>query len=165
MTTQILTQTLLQSLLDYDPTTGMFKWRVHRAGNALQGQTTGSVNTTGYIQVKLNGVKYSAHRLAWLYVYGSSPDFDLDHINRNRQDNRIVNLRKATRSQNCQNQKQRVDNTSGVKGIHWCKLKQRWIVQAIVEGKRKQIGAFTDREAAISARAVTEKQHYPFKVA
>jgi hypothetical protein len=165
MTSQILTQTLLHSLLDYDPTTGVFKWRVNRAGNALQGQTTGSVNTTGYIQIKLNGVKYSAHRLAWLYVHGAWPEFDLDHVNRDRQDNRIVNLRKATRAQNCQNQKQRSDNTSGVKGIHWCKIKQRWIAQATIDGKRKQLGAFTDREAAIAARAAIEKQHYLFKVA
>lgn len=161
----MLTQDRVKQLLVYDPNTGVFKWRVYRAGNAIPGQTTGSVNTTGYTQIKLDAVKYSAHRLAWLYVTGGWPNFDLDHINRNRQDNRIANLRPATRSQNCQNQKPRSDNVSGVKGVHWCKRKERWIVQMNIGGKRKQLGAFTQLNDAQIVRAAAEKQHYPFKVA
>ena len=161
----ILTQDRVKQLLIYDPDTGVFRWRIYRSGNAGPGQITGSLNTTGYIQIKLNAIKYSAHRLAWLYVNGAWPDFDLDHINRNRQDNRISNLRQATRSQNCQNQTARADNVSGVKGVHWCNRKQKWVVQVSVNGKRKHLGAFAHLNDAQVVRTAAEKQYYSFKVA
>lgn len=124
----IPTQELLKSLLRYDPTTGNF-WR----GDKI----IKTKNTTGYIQISVKGRKYCAHKLAWLYVYGEYVQGDLDHINRIRDDNRIANLRKVTRSENCQNCGMRSDNTSGVPRVSWRARDRKWVVQKTIDGKRK----------------------------
>jgi len=118
----------LESLLVYDPETGDF-WR--------DGKILKSKNTSGYIQFRVKGKKYCAHKLAWLYVYGEYVSGDLDHINRIKDDNRIVNLRKVTRSENCQNRGMMITNTSGVHLVSWRKRDRKWIVQKTIGGKRK----------------------------
>ena len=93
----------LRSLLDYDPDIGVFTWRVTRGGYVKEGHEAGCVNGRGYISIQIQGKKYAAHRLAWLYIYGVMPQDQIDHINRTRSDNRIVNLREATATQNIAN--------------------------------------------------------------
>jgi len=122
-----ITQELLKSLLSYDPDTGVFT----RGGKIIK-----TKNTTGYIQISICGKKYCAHKLAWLYVYGEYVTGDLDHINRIRDDNRLCNLRKATRSENRLNSSIRSDNTSGVSRVSWRSRDKKWVVQKSIAGKR-----------------------------
>lgn len=90
----------LRSLLEHDPTTGMFRWRVDRGGTARKGRVAGKLRNDGYIDIKVDGQLYLAHRLAWLYVNGEWPSNELDHRNRCRSDNRFENLRLSNDSLN-----------------------------------------------------------------
>jgi hypothetical protein len=94
-----LTAERLRELVDYDPETGKFTWTRNRAYKALGGTAAGYLNTNGYARITIDSVSHAAHRLAWLHVYGEWPKASIDHINRNRQDNRIANLREATQSE------------------------------------------------------------------
>lgn len=94
-----LTPERLRELLEYDPETGKFTWLRNRAFKALGGTHAGYLNSNGYLRITVDDVSYAAHRLAWLYVHGRWPDKTIDHINRNKQDNRIANLRDVTHSE------------------------------------------------------------------
>lgn len=137
----------LRSLLDYDPNTGVFTWRVTRNGKAYKGDIAGAVNNLGYILIYIEGKSYRAHRLAWLYVYGKWPEQYLDHINCVRNDNRISNLRSATLGQNQANRRK----TKGVlpKGVK--KSKKKFVAQICVDGKRRYIGIYPTAELAHAA--------------
>jgi hypothetical protein len=104
-TREELTSHRLRDLLAYDPETGLFRWLVSKGSNAPAGVVTGvrANSKVGYVYIGIDGVRYLAHRLAWLYVYGVWPSQMVDHINRVRTDNRIANLREADCSLNAQN--------------------------------------------------------------
>lgn len=158
-----LTQNRLKELLRYDPLTGVFYWLNPTAYCMHPGDVAGFVDYTGYAYIKIDRVKYSAHRLAWLYVHGSMPDEQIDHVNNNRSDNRISNLRLASRSQNMMNQYVRKDSISGVKGVGWDKKMQSWRARCQVGGKRVVIGWFDSvEEAEESLRVYREKNHGEF---
>lgn len=89
----------LRSLLSYHED-GTLRWRESWNAQTRAGQIAGSLNTTGYRRIRIDGVRYPAHRLVWLYHHGNHPEDQLDHINRNRDDNRIINLRECNNSQN-----------------------------------------------------------------
>ena len=125
MTTQILTQAKLKELLDYNPDTGDFTNKAFRGLRAIPGEIAGNLNTRGYIDISIGRRKYKAHRLAWLYTYGTWPINNLDHINRSKIDNRIVNLRDVTQAQNGQNKTKHCNNSSGYTGVIWHKASQR----------------------------------------
>lgn len=112
-----LTATKLREVLRYEPETGRFFWTKRIGARAIPGNEAGSLNPTGYIKIKVLGREYPRSRLAWLYVHGEWPEPFIDHINRDRSDDRICNLRVATRGQNNRNTKMRSDNTTGVKGV------------------------------------------------
>ena len=97
-----LTHARLCELLDYDPLTGVFRWRVSR-GRVLCGDIAGCFDGNGYRAVRLDGVDYRAHRLAWFFVHAVWPVADIDHINRRRFDNRLTNLRDVSRAVNLAN--------------------------------------------------------------
>ncbi len=158
-----LTAQQLRELLDYDPETGIFTWRVRRGGLASAGSIAGSLCTDGYLQIKINGRPYNAHRLAWVYAYNTWPADQLDHINGIRDDNRLANLREATNSQNQQNQSIRRDNKSGHPGVYWDKRARKWRAQIMVDGKRVNLGSFDDHAAAIVARASGKARHHEFQ--
>lgn len=103
MNAPAVTQERLREVLSYDPETGIFTWvsppSVHPR---LKGTPAGG-NATGYTMIKIDGRKYKAHRLAWLYVYGSMPSQRIDHRDGNPFNNAIGNLREATQAQNCAN--------------------------------------------------------------
>ena len=104
----MLTQARLKEVLHYDPETGAFTWLQCPPGRARVGaQAAVNVDTNGYRRVQVEGVRYRAHRLAWLYVTGRFPAEEIDHINRDPSDNRIANLREVTRKQNNENKKYR----------------------------------------------------------
>ncbi len=152
----------LKDLLFYNPETGVFLHRKRRTGVPFAGMVAGSVNTTRgehYYQICLQGKNWKAHRLAWLYVYGEFPKGDIDHINGDRLDNRISNLRDVTKSENCKNKTLRVDNKSGVSGVYWNKGGAKWHVQIAVNGKRKHLGFFSDLDEAIRVRREAEVKY------
>lgn len=102
----MLTAEELRERLDYDPETGVFTWRVKPRQKKILGYA-GHLSKAGYIYISVRKKTYAAHRLAWLHTYGYWPRKEIDHINRVRSDNRIANLREATRAENCANRKKR----------------------------------------------------------
>lgn len=136
--------------LNYDPLTGILIWiKVPGKRNELLNQQAGSVQKNGYRLISLGGRKYQAHKLAWYFVHGIYPD-EVDHENNDRDDNRISNLRIATRSQNNGNQKIASHNTTGFKGIRrgW---KGRYTASITQKGKTKHLGTFATPEEAATA--------------
>lgn len=146
-----LTADELKEVLSYDPDTGVFCNRVRRSTNAAPGSIAGGMRVGGYERISIQGRRYYSHRLAWLYVYGRWPDGEIDHANGIRNDNRICNLRVASRSQNLQNQRIRDANTSGYKGVSLCKIKSKWKSQIGINGKMVWLGWFETAEAAHAA--------------
>jgi hypothetical protein len=124
--------------------TGIFTWVIPTGDRVKAGQKAGRVNH-GYISIKINKREYGAHRLAWLYVHGAWPDGDVDHINRDKSDNRIANLRQATRAQNLQNRQ--------YAGAYWYSPRKKWRVNIRVDGKRLWIGDYNTHTDALAARA------------
>lgn len=152
----------LSSLLFYDPATGIFTWRI-KTKRKDYGEVAGSPLLAGYIRIVINGEKFMAHRLAWLYMTKVWPTKEIDHINRDRKDNRWVNLREASSSENSCNTAIRSDNTSGVKGVYWHKRKMKWVVQITANKSKQQLGHFDDFELAeLVATEAREKLHGKF---
>lgn len=158
-----LTQESLRELLRYDPDTGLFFNLRGRRGYRV-GDQVGWQVSEGYIAIRILGKQYKAHRLAWLYVHAKWPSNDIDHINRVRNDNRIANLRDATRSQNLQNASPRSDNKSGVTGVWWDKRLSKWSAGIRLDGRTKHLGRFNTKEDAIAARLRAEKEFHPFRI-
>lgn len=137
-------------MLDYDPATGKFHWRVTKA-NKVAGSVAGSISSQGYWELKVDRRLYRAHRLAWFYMTGRWPAETVDHINCVRTDNRFENLREASLSQNNCNTPIRTDNTSGFKGVYWHKQNQKWIATIGHKKKVRYLGSFDTAERAHEA--------------
>ena len=155
-----LTAEYLRSVLAYSPETGIFTWKVSQARRIRVGDVAGSPNGRGYLAVKVRGQIYKAHRLAWLYGLGEWPKLDIDHINRNRSDNRIANLREVTHKQNLQNAGKYSHNTSGHTGVYWLKQSSKWRAHIKHNYKYIHLGCFTTIEDAIAARKAAEKLYW-----
>lgn len=141
----------IKSRFNYDPETGIFIYK-HNHNRMKKGDTAGRANTNGHIQISVDGKRYMAHNLAWLYMTGQYPDgFIVDHKDRNYSNNKWENLRKASLSQNSANTKLAKSNKSGLKGVSWNKNKRKWIAQIGYQGKKKWIGAFDSKEDAKEA--------------
>lgn len=154
-----LTQTKLRTLFFYSSKTGLFIRKItQRGGRANKGAIAGTKNTKGYLCIKIEGVSYKAHRLAWLYVYGDWPINQIDHKDKNKANNKIENLRCVTNKINCQNQKQRATNKSGVMGVIPNKKKGVTTGWSITVGT-KYIGYSTDYFEAICMRKVALLEH------
>ena len=149
-----ITADQLRHLLSYCADTGVFTWNIQR-GRARVGDVAGYVakNRLGYewAQIRLLGVLYPAHRLAWLHHYGSAPGGSIDHINQDSTDNRIENLRIATNVENSRNQHMRITNTSGVTGVYWEESSKKWRAEVKVNGIKNRIGRFHDIHEAAEA--------------
>ena len=157
-----LTADRLRELLNYDPETGVFTWRVGRK-KCRVGAIAGCLSN-GYIAVMLEGRYYRCHRLAWLHFYGVWPSREIDHANRVRSDNRIANLREVSSSQNKQNTPRQKNNTSGFRGVSWHKRDSRWQAKIALHGKRRFLGLFDSPEeasAAYEAAAAELHTHRP----
>ena len=147
----MLTQKRLKELLIYDESTGVFTRAITTSSKAISGDVAGFVNGYGYLAVRLDGTLYLNHRLAWMYVNGSFPNGVIDHVNCDRKDNRISNLRVASISENGWNRGMQSTNTSGVKGVSWCKRSNRWRARVMKDGKSVGVGYFSSLEKAESA--------------
>jgi hypothetical protein len=145
----MLTQKRLQELLSYDSDTGVFINNTQRASCVKIGDVTGSKSANGYVRITIDYKQYYAHRLAWLYVHGEFPKKELDHLNKIKVDNRIINLRLATRQENMQNiSTPRSGTTSGFRGVSWSKLAKKWKTYIKINGQAKHLGYFNTAEEA-----------------
>lgn len=115
-----LTAERLREVLAYDRQTGAFTWRTTQSNRAKAGKTAGSTSShDGYLYIRIDGALHKAHRLAWLHVHGSWPAAGLDHVNGERAQNNIANLREATQAENMQNlRRPHRDNKTGFMGVH-----------------------------------------------
>lgn len=152
-----LTAQRLRALLTYDSDTGIFKWDVNLNGAAKRGSIAGTIDTNGYVSIKIDKKFYRAHRLAWLYVYGVWPEKYIDHINHVTTDNRIANLRECDNSQNQCNQRVQKRSKSGTKGVTWHKATGKWQVQCKLNGKNYHGGTFESLEEAVRVCADLRK--------
>lgn len=146
----MLTQEELKRHIEYDPKSGLWKWRVHASGRSWDWFGEKYLSKGKHYQFRINGRLYYAHRLAWLYVYGEWPE-ELDHINRNGADNRISNLRVATKTENQINKGPAKNNNSGVVGVFYRADRPRspWMAQIrYKEGKMRKSFA-TKGEATV----------------
>jgi hypothetical protein len=155
-----LTQARLKELLHYDPDTGIFTWIKKSKKSIPIGSIAGAKHNQGYRALCIDYKRYLAHRIAWLYVFGEMPLGFIDHINRNRSDNRISNLRVVNRSENQQNRKIGANNTSGVSGVYWHEQRKKWHARIFICGTGRSLGLFQTIEEAKTARQKAEREFY-----
>lgn len=147
-----MTQAKLKDLLAYDPDTGIFTWLVSATNSVKVGSVAGTIGNHGYLHIMINGRRYLAHRLAWMYVHGRFPCGQTDHINHERLDNRINNLREVTADENSKNLSLRKSNKSGFTGVFFDKYAYKWRAQIKFNDKIISLGYFINIEDAIEAR-------------
>ncbi len=155
-----ITHERLLSLLAYECETGVFVWKVSRGNGLKVGDAAGRIGQ-GYRLVRVDGRGYLAHRLAWFYVHGAWPDGEIDHINGDKLDNRIANLRDIRHRGNAENKrKARADNQTGFLGVHIkpANTKRPFVASIRVDGVLKHIGAFADPQAAHKAYVERKRQ-------
>ena len=160
MTNSILTQSAVIESLHYDATTGDFFWLNAPSRRLHAGSKAGYVDSRGYVVIKLAGKYRYAHRLAWLVVNGVEPECQIDHIDRDKSNNRICNLRLATASQNGQNKPIFNNNKVGVPNICWLPRKDMWQVYVRVNSKSTYVGCYKTLLDAAAARYSFVKRNH-----
>jgi hypothetical protein len=165
-----LTPQELQRRLDYNPETGNFIWlpvkrenftsdRIHKSWNSRYAGKRAGTPFQGYVMISINKRHFLAHRLAWFHFYGFWPQADIDHINGDRSDNRISNLRDVTRLENRRNSSMHGRNKSGTSGVDWFKPASLWRARIYDAGKEVNIGYFKSKEEAVAARLAAQPQY------
>ena len=167
--TRLPTAEELNNLLRYEPKTGKLFWRKRDASMFTDGQQTASHNCNawngkcagkeafisidgkGYRAGKIHDRQYRAHRIIWAMRTGAWPRDQIDHVNRDRTDNRITNLREASISQNAHNAGLRRDNSSGFKGVSRHSASSKWRAEIRINNKRRSLGYYDTPEAAHAA--------------
>jgi len=119
--------------------------------------------TTGYISIGLNSSKYRAHRLIWIFHHGYSPSDDIDHIDGNKTNNKIENLRVLTRSQNLHNAKAKRGNKGGCTGVNWVASKKYWQATICINYKQQYLGSSNSYLDACALRKSAENKFCPIK--
>ena len=156
----MITRDRLTQLVLYNPINGQFVWRRSISGHIKQGCFAGSLNRQGYWTLRLDTEYYLAHRVAWFWVYGEWPKGEIDHINSNRQDNRIDNLRDVTRSINQHNGRPYRNNKSKLKGVTYLKARRKWMAQIQRDKKHYYLGLYDTKEEAHAAYCAGAARHY-----
>ncbi len=137
--------------LSYDPLTGEFRWKKSIRNGHGAGTVAGCLHHSGYMLISVSRIKFPSQRLAWLFHTGEWPKEHIDHINMDKTDNRICNLREASYSQNAFNNPKPPCNTSGFKGVSWYARAQKYRAQITAYGKRYYLGLFDDPSLAHKA--------------
>lgn len=149
-TRDFIKQDRLKELIHYEPSTGVFTWLGDRGGRSFRGKVAGSEKDNGYREITVDGFQYLAHRLAWLYVNGTWPSNDIDHINGDKSDNRIDNLRDVFPYVNLHNTSaSSKNNATKLTGVAFARNKYRAEIR--FKNKRHYIGVFDSPEAASKA--------------
>lgn len=160
-----LTQSRLKELLDYEPETGVFRWKVVAGRGPCRrnpGDVAGSVGLGGYVTIRFGGKSYYAHRLAFLWMTGAWPEHEVDHIDGVRTDNRWMNLRETSRKTNAHNTGGlRANNTSGLVGASWHKQSGRWRAAITLNNRVIHIGLFATIELAHAAYLKAKDELHP----
>ena len=147
-------------IFDYESETGKLRWKIKPCTKVRCGDIAGC-HSRGYLVVRYKKVLYLAHRVIYRMVYGEIPvGMEIDHKNRVRDDNRIENLRLATRSENVRNSTIRSSNTSGFIGVSWCKKMRKWVASLKLSNRKIYLGFFVSKSEAIAARLTGEKEHH-----
>ena len=152
MATRTLTQDRLKHLLRYDPETGVFTWRKN-------GKIAGTTRKDGYKKIGFDGAQWYAHRLVWLYMMGTLSK-DIDHIDRNPSNNKFVNLRAVTKSENQHNRLKQRNNTSGYKGVVYFKLTNKWRAAIWANNAPIYLGYFDTPAEAGAAYTDAARSHH-----
>lgn len=155
----------VRSVFDYDAESGVFAFKYQETARAqwngkCAGKSAGWRMTSGYIGISVGGRQCLAHRLAWLWMTGEWPALDIDHINGERDDNRWCNLREATRRQNIANSHPSNRNSSGVKGVSWCKRRNKWRATIRRNDRYESLGYFIEKDDAAKAYAAASRDEY-----
>jgi hypothetical protein len=149
---------ILNHHLSYDSNTGLFFAKTGGRAGWKVGNEVGTQDR-GYIRIRIDKKYYPAHRIAWAMTHGYyNENQQIDHIDGIRSNNKISNLRLATHGQNCQNIGIPKHNTSGIKGVHWDNANKRWKAQIRINGIRKYIGYFSNKEEAHAAYCKAAKE-------
>lgn len=146
----------LHNLLRYDPKTGLLYWRKWKAG-CRRNLRAGWQQSSGYIGIMVGDHETRAHRVVWKMIHGNDPAH-IDHINGDRSDNRLKNLREAPNWENNRNLKLMKTNTSGVCGVSWDKSRNQWVAEIYDNGKKRFIGRYEEKVEAIAARHKAERE-------
>ena len=138
--------------------TGKLYWKVRRGGPAIKGGEVGSF-VGGYLKVKLKGKSYPVHRIMWLLAYGEHPDRFVDHINGDRVDNRLCNLRLVTKAENAKNRLATKGSKSGLNGVTWRKDNLKWRAYIRWDNNLEHLGSYDDFFEAVCARKSAEVRY------
>jgi hypothetical protein len=152
----------LRELLNYDSDTGVFTWRSRPSLRCRinVGEIAGCIGTFGYWRIQIDGERYLAHRLAWFWANGEMPGEEIDHIDGNPLNNRISNLRLATRSQNLANTPLSRKNTSGYRGVHFSRAACGWQARIKINQKIRHLGTFPTKEMAAAAYSLAAREAF-----
>lgn len=156
----MITAERLREVLNYNPETGVFIWKVCLAGRRKAGTIAGCKRIDNRIVIRIDGQLIMAHRLAWLYMTGQYPKNQIDHIDTDPTNNAFSNLREATESENRWNTKRRANNTSGQKGVSWCAERKKWVARICVYRKIISLGRFSKKQDAVMAYASAAKKYH-----
>jgi hypothetical protein len=144
----------VRDLFDYNPQTGALIRKRTVSNNAKSGDIVGWRNSDGYLNVRVDNVSYKVHQIVWLHVTGTWPSGVIDHINRDKKDNRFCNLRDTTVQTNNINKGPRKDSKTGIPNVTWRDRDKRFYVACRRNGKQNYGGSFTSLEGA---KAFAEK--------
>lgn len=150
----------LLRLLNYNPETGVLTRAVTTSSRAKEGDVAGDLDGKGYLRLCVAGKRYLAHRVAWFYHYGEWPSGELDHINGQTTDNRIENLREASRAQNLWNTRMHSTNRQGMKGVSVSCSGKKYRARIFLNGKEKHLGVFTTVKEANAAYEAAARKNF-----
>lgn len=164
-------QEVLRQLLRYEPETGKLFWRerptelfesprIAKRWNSIYAGTEAftTLHATGYVEGRIFGLRYKAHRVIWKLVYGTDP-YEIDHINGQRAFNALANLREVNRQENSRNRALCSTNTSGVTGVFFHTAASKWVAKIGVGFDHVHLGTFDKFDDAVAARRTAEIEH------
>ena len=148
----MITQEKAKALFNYDELTGELSFVESKGKGKRKDKRVGCISANGYLTVWAENKLHQAHRLIWMHFYGVEPINGIDHINGDKLDNRIKNLRDVDQKENTKNRRKSKNNTSGFVGVFLDKDSGKWRARLSVDYKVIYLGSFTDKSDAITAR-------------